>query len=570
MKRLFTSLFLSAFLVSTGQLAAYSDENPVPVGDREKVLTKPWDSHLDREKFWITYGVQGGTAIMPSPVFMKNMTKENFCQTNIENCLTAGDDIWAGGFATYCSQKKQLPCVEKVEFRRKGQTSWSEANFLNYWDSTPSSETVNQFRQNVQNWSTIAGIKDISTVKGWSDSRSMKLMGSAPGPLMFEAPGFESKTGTTKYMLLPYFAQFLNDFNRGKFNSITYDTFYVNALPIIEVQSSDARASIEFLGLSPKGKTLHMGSGVGLHKDNYYSVDGRYAYATGFDSELELQVTMQMPSEVGGWFHSRLTNPDLQLSTISPGVSRLVLAGASADIPITYTAVEAFDPANKKYLEYTFGKDNEDMEEKRKSGTAGRAGGFWDPNNGTESFKFWFSKLDEAAKGKITVWSVARMPLQRLGNNPCLNRTDRIQGLINTNAMVYQSLVPEYKNGFLNYEVMGVHKDLNNEVMLGEYDLIMRSDAARCLYKFSSAPVSGTVTVVDANGSPQVATTTLGEKDGWLRLSAKNFTFSQKIVKVKLTQSKRTTITCVSTKNSKNIRKVTGLNPTCPKGFKRR
>jgi hypothetical protein len=570
MKKLFAVLALMALLGSFPSFAANADENPVPVADREKVLTRPWDSQLDPGKFWITYGVQGGTAIMPSPVFLKNMTKEIFCQTNINNCVSPGDNLLAGGYATYCAQKKQLPCVEKVEFRTKGETSWVEGNFVNYWDATPSSETVNQFRQNTQNWSTIAGIKDISTVKGWADNPSLKLMGSAPGPLMFDAPGFESKTGTTKYMVLPYFAQFLSDFHRGKFNSITYDTFYVNVLPIIEVQSVDARASIEFLGISPKGKTLHMGSGVGLHKDNFYSVDGRYAYATGFDSSLELQVTMQMPSEVGGWFHSRLTNPDLKLSNISPGVSRLVLAGASADIPITYTAVEAFDPANKKYLEYTFGKDNEDMEQRRKSGAGGRAGGFWDPNNGTESFKFWFSKLDEAAKGKITVWSVARMPLQRLGDNPCLNRTDRIQGLINTNAMVYQSLVPEYKNGFLNYEVMGVHRDLNNEVMLGEYDLIMRSDAARCLYKFSSAPVSGTITVIDANGSPQIATTTLGEKAGWLRLSAKNFTFSNKIVRVKLTQPRGITITCMSTAKPVTTRKVTGVSPKCPQGFRKR
>ena len=161
------------------------------------------------------------------------------------------------------------------------------------------------------------------------------------------------------------------------------------------------------------------------------------------------------------------------------------------------------------------------------------------------------------------------MPIQRLGNSQCLNRTDRIQGLINTNAMVYQSLVPQYKNGFLDYEVMGVHKDLNGEVMRGEYDLIMRSDAARCLYRFSSAPVSGTVSVVDANGSPQVATTTLGESNGWLRLSAKNFTFSQKTIKVKLTQKKRT-ITCASNSTPNKTQRVTGLNPKCPRGFRQR
>jgi hypothetical protein len=102
------------------------------------------------------------------------------------------------------------------------------------------------------------------------------------------------------------------------------------------------------------------------------------------------------------------------------------------------------------------------------------------------------------------------------------------------------------------------------------------------------------VEVVSENGEKQVAVTTVNEKDGWLYLSAKGFTFSAPVVSVKLTQekaietpapmpsespsaaptpaakpvvAKKSTVTCVKGKVSK---KVTAVKPTCPKGYKKK
>jgi hypothetical protein len=109
----------------------------------------------------------------------------------------------------------------------------------------------------------------------------------------------------------------------------------------------------------------------------------------------------------------------------------------------------------------------------------------------------------------------------------------------------------------------------------------MRSDAARCLYKFSSAPVSATVTIAGADGAQNIATTVVTENDGWLKMRAAGFTFSEKQIKVKLTQdpnaegtpytapiaAKKSTITCVKGKLAK---KVSAVSPKCPKGFKKK
>jgi hypothetical protein len=114
----------------------------------------------------------------------------------------------------------------------------------------------------------------------------------------------------------------------------------------------------------------------------------------------------------------------------------------------------------------------------------------------------------------------------------------------------------------------------------------MRSDVARCIYGFSRAPISATLEITSSDGTPQIATTIIGEKNGWVYLRAKNFGFSDPIIKAKLSQepevvvtptptpivttkpaAKKFTVTCVKGKTTK---KVTAVKPACPKGFKKK
>jgi hypothetical protein len=121
--------------------------------------------------------------------------------------------------------------------------------------------------------------------------------------------------------------------------------------------------------------------------------------------------------------------------------------------------------------------------------------------------------------------------------------------------------------------------------------LAIRSEAARCIYNFTEAPLRAEVTVTSADGTSQdVATESMTERDGWIRLGAYNFTFSTPTVKVKFIQdapakkpsaqdqsapakepvtsqtaSKRQTqITCVKGKVTKVFKAK-----TCPKGYKK-
>ena len=112
----------------------------------------------------------------------------------------------------------------------------------------------------------------------------------------------------------------------------------------------------------------------------------------------------------------------------------------------------------------------------------------------------------------------------------------------------------------------------------------MRSDVARCVYGFSKAPINASISITSADGTPQIASTVIGERKGWLYLQAKNFEFSAPVIKAKLTQevvveptptptatpkqvTKKITITCVK---GKSLKKVTAVKPICPSGYKKK
>jgi hypothetical protein len=170
-------------------------------------------------------------------------------------------------------------------------------------------------------------------------------------------------------------------------------------------------------------------------------------------------------------------------------------------------------------------------------------------------------------------------------------------GLVTTNSLTYAAGPPKYTDGFLNYKVAGLHLNPDGSVFQGSYDLVMSSKIARCIYGFEGAgPLYATVSVVNSDGGETtLATESVKEEGGWLRLKARGFTFSSPTLKIKLTQNaptaptqpaksevaapaaeskksvaapaKRISITCVK---GKITRKVSGTAPKCPTGFKKR
>ena len=166
-------------------------------------------------------------------------------------------------------------------------------------------------------------------------------------------------------------------------------------------------------------------------------------------------------------------------------------------------------------------------------------------------------------------------------------------GLVITNAMLYDPGALKFENDALTLGVAGAHLGFDGSVFMGTCDIAMRSEKARCLYNFISAPTNASVSVPQGMETQNIATEIVNEKDSWLSVSAEIFTFSSPTIRLKLSQGtlvnrtltatptssarptpspkptvvKKLTITCVK---GKLVKKVTAVKPVCPKNYKKK
>jgi hypothetical protein len=168
-------------------------------------------------------------------------------------------------------------------------------------------------------------------------------------------------------------------------------------------------------------------------------------------------------------------------------------------------------------------------------------------------------------------------------SNQCIRNSATLAGFVTTNSTTYAAGPPVFNSDTqsLDYKVASPHYLKDGTVFKGEYNLYIDSKVARCIYKFSSAPISASVSIVNESGEAKVATTVMTERGGWLHLSVAGFTFSSPTLRVKLSQdveekkssdsiqaiSKKTTITCIKGKKTK---KVSAIKPACPSGWKKK
>jgi hypothetical protein len=206
----------------------------------------------------------------------------------------------------------------------------------------------------------------------------------------------------------------------------------------------------------------------------------------------------------------------------------------------------------------------------------------------------WLPLLNDKAAAMRTFWVAQTIRGELPFDSQNCVRGKGFTGVIGTNAVVYSDGPPKFDKAeqSLNYTVGASHLDSKGELFKGYYQLNLRSDVARCLYGFGTAPIQAKIEVSSSDGTPSVATTIINESEGWLKMTAAGFTFSTPQIKVKLSQevsvptpsasptptpspvatvkpvaAKKKTITCIKGKTSK---KVTAVNPKCPTGYKKK
>ena len=326
-----------------------------------------------------------------------------------------------------------------------------------------------------------------------------------------------------------------------------------------------------------------------------------------FGDVQRFNVQVRLSKEPSAWIHGRMVDPSISITPVASGGVNLSVTAGATSVPMVYQTGKWTDlPDNVKQLWLDCTVDGRLCSE---------AGLFRGPNVASNfmqlattlegnaqinilDYLYPFGKVPlkimaaiaplvgDKSNAMSSTWMMRTLSgLEMKDANPCFTNTKGIKGIVSTNSTAYSAGPPEFVDGYLNYKVSSPHFNPDGKTPFkGNYNLVMRSDVARCLYGFSSAPISASISVLSSEGTSDVATTVTGEKNGWLSLSANNFQFSEPTIQVKLTQeapkkeevapasspsptATKASITCVKGKITK---KVTAANPVCPKGYKKK
>ncbi len=504
MKKLIALVSTALLLLSVGQ--------PPATAASDNQFSIPFENLLPATPGGqVGYMIYGGLSVQAGlPVIF---TQHGICAQPEASCLSDTNFVnFLPAYFELCEKTSHSPCVNGIEAKTPEAAEWVKAKLIR----EISYEAPGQ-----------VGV-------GWDYQQSTGLPGSAKGPLLFQLPGINNSAGTDTYTLDARY-ELTSAVANGKPIDIKPGNLTLSIRPT-SVQTSPFNHTPERHATNLGNGSFGLSGEPGGNPEKTYQAGNEMGVAKRFSSnDVQFRLSIQLPKSTVGWFHGRLANPDITIKSISDDQNQVVITGNPILVPITsvsmaYAKAQEIDPSllNKYWppeiLDPIKGGQRNGLDE-------------WNAWSGFDDlFNAWFKQLDQNAKGDVNYWMVNTLPAGRVSET-CFKADSQLAGIITTNAMAYQAGPPAFADGQLKYEVAGVHNDASGIPFEGKYDLILRSDVARCLYGFSNAPISASVSVVDTKEGQVTATTTFNEKDGWIKFSAAGFGFSQKAINIKLTQA---------------------------------
>ena len=453
----------------------------------------------------------------------EGVTAEGICS------LKDGQSMFlASQILPVCSSDAQEDCVESLKFGTEG----SELNSATYV-------------RNVKGQTYPAG--DLGLYAGSTGS-------------IWDAPGLTHAGGATKYVVQ---VKTEMTFDPG---TSRYKAFELMAsvLPFKDKSGNYKSSKLVFTKDQSGREGIY---GWEMVAGCAYTEDGVCGAVQEFAENSRFQLSLRISNDITGWFRGRIQDPNVTIEKFSSSNNRIVMAASAVKVP-RFATVVTKETTSARGVALLSDSSRSGAAELFKGNTLRNVAPHY---NGIDWIDEFRTAAKDTAAGVSTLWNFSTLAGGG-ENNSCFADKSRVVGVVTTSATAMEPATPEFKNGLLTYKVAGLHyapdgKTLNE----GSYDLVMRSDVARCLYGFSKAPISATVSVVGEGGENKVATTVVSEKNGWLKLAAYGFTFSSPTISVKLSQAsapaKKTTITCAKGKLTK---KVTAVGPKCPAGYKKK
>jgi hypothetical protein len=423
-------------------------------------------------------------------------------------------------------------------------------------------------------------------------------------PTIFTLPGVNHGGGNDQYMVQAWTTNYL-DKEPGK--KITTEQFSlgqmtVNVVPVTQVLgrysqqiAQDSLQTYEQTGRGVAHPSLDEWRFCAM-------IDfGNCQKRQAFPENVQFGVKIRILKKITGWLHGRVSNPAAVIKILDSGEQTIEVTALPIKVPVVgeWFKWDQLTPDIQKYVldGKVFGGQGIFSTKSLAIGNfqemVGTSG-----EDGFAALTLWIPQIKDRASANPSTWTFYNLTQFQLGNaNQCIANATDLVGFVTTNASVYAAGFPVYnsENQSLDYKVMAPHYTARGDVFKGTYDLRIRSEVARCIYGFTSAPIKASISILSEDGTMQTATETIHEDKGWLSLSASGFTYSSPTIRVKLSQespviatpspsatvSPSASATPTPTIAKKSVsKKITckkgsvkkvfrGSSPKCPAGYKK-
>jgi hypothetical protein len=544
-KKIFVALLVSVLAGSTlvGNAADTPDESFTAAGE-------PGLGYMGYTAYPVGAAVTGQSGLLGMKTSSGKVEKVSFCKSTTDSACSDRDFFQFLSHYPLCELETDLDCIEAITAANSDGKELVVSNLSKFSDLVR-----NQYLGSAENLLPSGGVPTLFTVADAPHGKGTTYMASVSSFGSWDKASGQ-KANAENAALAIYAVEIKN----GNFG--------------LEEMSDDASRY-----LTPSWRNGNS-SGSGCK----YTDGSKCAVAHPIPTDIRFGLKVRNSAPIKGWFHGRVQDPQIQYSSGAANSKTLAVSAYAVKVPgvsiwkkkeeLSSDLNYFFAKAQKPLGGSGSGAGNKVLQEGPQSGwSLMRFNNEGYTQSQMDEFLAWIPLIGDKANLLPTVWTMNLMTgfNSSVLGSACVGDAQQLTGMVSTNATQYLAGPPTFNptTEELEYKVAGPHLLPNGELSRGTYDLSLRADFARCLYGISGTAIKATISIISDNGTSVNAVSTVTERNGWLNFSAKGFTFSAPTIKVKLTSNstaKKTTITCTKGKVKK---KVTGVTPKCPTGYKK-
>jgi hypothetical protein len=300
--------------------------------------------------------------------------------------------------------------------------------------------------------------------------------------------------------------------------------------------------------------------------------------------DVRFKVEVKTSSKLSGWVNGRLSDPSVVITPNGTDGQNVVIEAAPMQVPIfaiwkrfsdlsptaqkEITSVGATPgtiPFPNNWRPFYPGQGPEPFDKISKI--------FSLSNYNERDFKNFLNLLalsNDKSFATKSLWHFETAQNGSLFSDPVIKRCSKtdagISGFVSTNSTMFLQEPPKFndESQSLDYQVAAPHYDRNGNENIGRYNLVLDSKVARCIYGFTNAPIQASVSIQNSEGTQQITTSVINERNGWLYLSVNGYTYSAPTLKIKLSQEGSTPVESSKPISAATLPPVT-INPLMAK-----